>query len=157
MTPYKSCGFGDDQIQLFIYHQYNDNNNTMERNLLWSSFLMCPHKVILGMAQGLKICVGKYNTFCYEPVASTPGAIRLLNRSHRITLCGHHSITLEEKKGRVPEWSTQAIMNWNGNFGLVFGWGEIILTCMIFAYHWTSKVSRTSKKFLKGQKKFRRP
>ena len=29
-------------------------------------------------------------------------------------------------------------MNQNGNFGLVFGWGEILLTYMIFAYHWTS-------------------
>ena len=29
-------------------------------------------------------------------------------------------------------------MNRNGNFGLVFGWGKILLTYMIFAYHWTS-------------------
>ena len=27
----------------------------------------------------------------------------------------------------------------NGNFGLVFGRGEILLTYMIFAYHWTSR------------------
>ena len=26
----------------------------------------------------------------------------------------------------------------NGNFGLVFGRGEILLTYMIFVYHWTS-------------------
>ena len=26
----------------------------------------------------------------------------------------------------------------NGNFGLVFARGEILLTYMIFAYHWTS-------------------
>ena len=26
----------------------------------------------------------------------------------------------------------------NGNFGLVFGWGEIILTYMIFVCYWTS-------------------
>ena len=25
-------------------------------------------------------------------------------------------------------------INWNGKFGLVFGWGEILLTYMIFAY-----------------------
>ena len=29
-------------------------------------------------------------------------------------------------------------MNRNGNFGLVFGRGEILLTYMIFVYHWTS-------------------
>ena len=31
-----------------------------------------------------------------------------------------------------------ATMCRNGNFGLVFGRGEILLTYMIFVYHWTS-------------------
>ena len=34
--------------------------------------------------------------------------------------------------------NSDTTMNRNGNFGLVFGWGEILLTYMIFAYHWTS-------------------
>ena len=37
----------------------------------------------------------------------------------------------------------------NGNFGLVFGSGEILLTYMIFVYHWTSWVSRTPRKIKK--------
>ena len=45
----------------------------------------------------------------------------------------------------------------NGNFGLVFGRGEIQLTYMIFVYHWTSQVSRTPKKKKKGQNFFQRP
>ena len=45
----------------------------------------------------------------------------------------------------------------NGNFGLVFGRGEILLTYMIFVYHWTSYVSRTSRKIEKGQIFFQRP
>ena len=45
----------------------------------------------------------------------------------------------------------------NGNFGLVFGRGEILLTYMIFVYRWTSLVSRTSRKIEKGQIFFQRP
>ena len=39
----------------------------------------------------------------------------------------------------------------NGNFGLVFVRGEILLTFMIFVYHWTSQVSRTSRKIKKAK------
>ena len=45
----------------------------------------------------------------------------------------------------------------NGNFGLVFGRGEILLPYMIFVYHWTSWVSRTPRKIKKGQHFFQRP
>ena len=38
----------------------------------------------------------------------------------------------------------------NGNFGLVFGRGEILLPYMIFVYHWTSWVSRTPRKIKKA-------
>ena len=34
--------------------------------------------------------------------------------------------------------SLEITMCRNGNFGLVFARGEILLTYMIFAYHWTS-------------------
>ena len=46
---------------------------------------------------------------------------------------------------------TYSTMNRNGNFGLVFDWGEILLTYMILVYYWTSQVSRTSRKVKKGQ------
>ena len=45
----------------------------------------------------------------------------------------------------------------NGDFGLVFGRGEILLPYMIFVYHWTSWVSRTPQKITKGQHFFQRP
>ena len=45
----------------------------------------------------------------------------------------------------------------NENFGLVFVRGEILLTYMIFVYHWTSWVSRTPRKIKKGQHFFQRP
>ena len=44
-------------------------------------------------------------------------------------------------------------MNQNGNFGLVLEWGEILLTYMIFVYHWTFNASRTSRKMKKRPKK----
>ena len=45
------------------------------------------------------------------------------------------------QKANKENWITyirQLTMCRNGNFGLVFDWGEIPLTYMIFACHWTS-------------------
>ena len=55
-------------------------------------------------------------------------------------------ITLELVRLVSKESLLSATMYRNGNFGLVFGRGEMLLTYMIFVYHWTSLVSRTSRK-----------
>ena len=36
---------------------------------------------------------------------------------------------------------------------LVFDWGKILVQCIIFTYHWTSLVSKTSRKIRKRSKK----
>ena len=57
------------------------------------------------------------------------------------------SATFGDKGTEVPSFSRDKgttgqaqnpTMYRNGNFGLVFGRGEILLTYMIFVYHWTS-------------------
>ena len=44
----------------------------------------------------------------------------------------------EFKKKIVTNYVYKITMYLNGNFDLVFGRGEILLTYMIFVYHWTS-------------------
>ena len=43
------------------------------------------------------------------------------------------------------------------NFCVGFSWEGLQVTHMVFAYHWTSQVSRTSEKIKKGQENFQRP
>ena len=48
---------------------------------------------------------------------------------------------MDKLEKKQKEWMKNALtstMYWNGNFGLVFGRGEVLLTYMIFVYHWTS-------------------
>ena len=56
-------------------------------------------------------------------------------------------------KYRFSLQNAVSVSNRNRNFGLVFVWGEILFTYMIFAYHMTSSVSRTSRKMKKRTKK----
>ena len=53
--------------------------------------------------------------------------------------------------------NTQCHCELEWNFCVGFLWEGLHVTHMVFAYHWTSQVSRTSEKIKKGQENFQRP
>ena len=75
--------------------------------------------------------------------------------------CEHLSFFSPALTGQPSELRSQCSQSYHSelewNFCVGFSWEGLQVTHMVFAYHWTSQVSRTSEKIKKGQENFQRP